>query len=64
MIAPKGTAVLRLIRRYADCRKGAAAVEYVVIATAMFGALIPAFLYVASGMGTKFSGITSYFSFW
>jgi len=38
------------------------AVEYVLIAAAMFGAIIPAFLYVASGISVKFSSINSYFS--
>lgn len=55
---------LQLVRRYINCRRGTVAVEYVVIASAMFTALIPAFLYVASGMGTKLSSITSFFSIW
>ena len=44
------------------CERGAVAVEYVVIAAAMFLALIPSFLYVASGMTTKFSSIGGYFA--
>ena len=44
------------------CEQGAVAVEYVVIAAAMFLALIPSFLYVASGMTTKFSSIGGYFA--
>lgn len=44
-----------------DCERGAVAVEYVVIAAAMFLALIPSFLYVASGMTTKFSSIGGFF---
>lgn len=64
MIILRARRALQLVRHYACCRSGAVAVEYVVIASAMFGALIPAFLYVASGMGTKFTSITSYFSIW
>ena len=41
---------------------GAVAVEYGIIAMAMFAAIIPAFIYVASGIQTKFSEIGSYFS--
>ena len=44
------------------CERGTVAVEYVVIAAAMFLALIPSFLYVASGMSTKFSSIGGYFA--
>ncbi len=52
----------RLAVGFLGCESGAVAVEYVVIAAAMFLALIPSFLYVASGMATKFSGIEGYFS--
>ncbi len=44
------------------CERGAVAIEYVVIAAAMFLALIPSFLYVASGMTTKFSSVSGYFN--
>jgi Flp pilus assembly pilin Flp len=47
---------------FAASEDGAVAVEYVLIAAAMFTAIIPAFLYVASGIGIKFSSITGYFS--
>ena len=45
-----------------DCERGAVAIEYVLIATAMFLALIPSIYYVSSGMSQKFSSIGGYFS--
>ncbi len=47
--------------RFFKCESGTVAVEYVVMAAAMFLALIPSFLYVASGIGVKFSTISDYF---
>lgn len=41
---------------------GATAVEYGVIAMAMFLAIIPAFLYVSTGISVKFQGIVDYFA--
>lgn len=41
---------------------GAAAVEYGIVAMAMFMAIIPAFLYVSTGIQLKFQTITSYFA--
>ena len=40
---------------------GAVAVEYGIIVTAMFAAIVPGFLYVASGIQVKFSDIGGYF---
>ena len=37
-------------------------IEYVLIATAMFLALVPSIYYVSSGMSQKFSSIGGYFS--
>lgn len=48
-------------RAFAVNEDGAVAVEYGIIAMAMFAALIPAFLYVASGIQMKFSAIGGYF---
>jgi Flp pilus assembly pilin Flp len=42
--------------------KGAAAVEYGVIVMAMFLAIIPAFLYVSTGISLKFKNLTDYFA--
>lgn len=47
--------------QFLKCESGTVAVEYVVMAAAMFLALIPSFLYVASGIGIKFSTISDYF---
>ncbi len=58
MTQPQWKSVLACLR---DDR-GAVAVEYGIIAMAMFAAIIPAFLYVASGVQTKFSEIGSYFT--
>jgi Flp pilus assembly pilin Flp len=55
------TVFARTLTRFRASEDGAMAVEYVLIAAAMFSAIIPAFLYVASGMGIKFSSITGYF---
>ena len=41
---------------------GAAAVEYGIVAMAMFLAIIPAFLYVSTGIQLKFQAITDYFA--
>jgi Flp pilus assembly pilin Flp len=51
-----------LIRAFWACESGAAAVEYGVIATAMFLALIPAFIYVAAAMEIKYTSVTSFFN--
>lgn len=51
------------VATWMKCQSGAAAVEYSIIAFAMFGAIIPAFFYVSSAMGIKFSDITAYFDF-
>jgi Flp pilus assembly pilin Flp len=51
----------KLVEAWTRCRSGGTAVEYSLIAFAMFGALIPAFLYVASGMSVKFAAVTDYF---
>jgi Flp pilus assembly pilin Flp len=42
-------------------QRGTVAVEYGIIAMAMFAAIIPGFLYVASGIQLKFEDIGSYF---
>ena len=54
--------ITAIAKNLLSCESGTVAVEYVVIAAAMFLALIPSFLYVASGMTTKFSSISGYFS--
>jgi Flp pilus assembly pilin Flp len=53
--------IIRVTGAYLRCENGAVAVEYVLIASAMFVALIPSFLYVASGMLLKFSSVQGYF---
>ena len=50
-----------LVDRLMRCERGAVAVEYGIIVTAMFAAIIPGFLYVASGIQVKFSDIGGYF---
>jgi Flp pilus assembly pilin Flp len=40
---------------------GAAAVEYGVIVMALFMAIIPAFVYVSTGIAVKLQSITGYF---
>ena len=51
-----------VVQRFRDCQSGATAVEYGIIAMAMFLALIPAFIYVAAAMEIKFTGVTSFFN--
>jgi Flp pilus assembly pilin Flp len=55
------TQAKRVIAQFLRCESGSVAVEYVIMAAAMFLALIPSFLYVASGIGIKFSTISDYF---
>lgn len=45
------------------CRNtaGTVAVEYAIIASAMFLALIPGFIYVSSGIRAKFEFLIDYF---
>lgn len=50
------------LKRCLKSQSGATAVEYSLIAFAMFGAIIPAFLYVASALGVKPSAVTDYFN--
>lgn len=52
---------MRKIRRFFQCENGAVAVEYGVIVTAMFLALIPGFLYVSSALGIKLTLIKDFF---
>lgn len=58
----KSNGFSRLTSAFRACENGAVAIEYVIIAAAMFLALIPSFLYVASGMTTKFSSVGGYFA--
>jgi Flp pilus assembly pilin Flp len=51
-----------VVKSFLYCQQGAVAVEYVIIAAAMFLALIPSFLYVADGMTGKFSDVETYFN--
>jgi Flp pilus assembly pilin Flp len=51
-----------IVSRFLRHESGSAAVEYAVVAMAMFMAIIPAFVYVSSGIGLKFQSIVSYFS--
>lgn len=50
-----------LVTRFLRCEDGSAAVEYGVIIMAMFAAIIPAFIYVSTGMGAKFDELSNYF---
>ena len=50
-----------VVKTFLRNTSGAAAVEYGVIIMAMFGAIIPAFLYVSTGITVKFQSITNYF---
>lgn len=54
--------VAKMVKALIRCQSGAAAVEYSVIAFAMFGAIIPAFIYVSSSLGMKLTNIISYFN--
>ena len=54
---------VRHIRQFLQCESGTVAVEYVVIAAAMFLALIPGFLYVSSALGVRLSLIIDFFGF-
>jgi Flp pilus assembly pilin Flp len=49
------------IGQFLRCESGTVAVEYGVIVTAMFLALVPGFLYVSSAMGIKLSFIKDFF---
>jgi Flp pilus assembly pilin Flp len=51
----------RTIRQFFRCESGTVAVEYGVIVTAMFLALIPGFLYVSSALGLKLTFIKDFF---
>lgn len=53
--------LVRCAKTLLHCDRGAVAVEYGIIVTAMFAAIIPGFLYVASGIQVKFSDIGGYF---
>ena len=53
--------LVRRAKTLLSCDRGAVAVEYGIIVTAMFAAIIPGFLYVASGIQVKFSDIGGYF---
>lgn len=50
-----------LVSKWFRDANGSTAVEYGIITTAMFLAIIPAFLYVATGIQVKFVSLTSYF---
>ncbi len=54
--------MMDVVRRFRECESGAVAVEYSVIAVAMFLALVPAFIYVAAAMEVKFTSVTSFFN--
>ena len=58
----KSNGISRLANAFRASESGAVAIEYVIIAAAMFLALIPSFLYVASGMTTKFFSVGGYFA--
>ncbi|MCB1380465.1 MAG: hypothetical protein KDK89_19165 [Alphaproteobacteria bacterium] len=47
-----------------NCQKGTVAVEYTVITSAMFLAIIPGFYYVSSSVGLKFDTLAHYFNLW
>ena len=59
-MTPK-TPLIEKVKNYLNCQSGAAAVEYGVIAMAMFLAIIPAFLYVSTGILVKLQSIAEYF---
>lgn len=52
---------MRKLKEFASNIDGAVAVEYGIIATAMFLAIIPAFLYVSTGITLRLQSISSYF---
>ncbi len=54
--------VLRVVSKFFRDVEGATAVEYGIIATAMFLAIIPAFIYVSTGIMIKFQSLTDYFT--
>jgi Flp pilus assembly pilin Flp len=58
----KSRDVLRVVSEFFRDVEGATAVEYGIIATAMFLAIIPAFLYVSTGIMIKFQSLTDFFN--
>ena len=56
----KNQSELRL-KAFLKNTRGTVAVEYGVIITAMFLAIIPRFLYVSTGIRIKFEALASYF---
>jgi Flp pilus assembly pilin Flp len=57
---PKKPEFLQLVSKFFRNTKGTVAVEYGIIITAMFLAIIPGFLYVSSGISVKFRDIAAY----
>lgn len=53
--------VAGVVSKFLRDANGATAVEYCIIATAMFLAIIPAFLYVSTGIMVKFQSLSDYF---
>lgn len=53
--------VAGVVSKFLRDANGATAVEYGIIATAMFLAIIPAFIYVSTGIMIKFQSLTAYF---
>ena len=51
-----------LVKEYLSSDSGASAVEYSIIAMAMFLAIIPAFLFVSTGISLKLDAIGDYFA--
>ena len=50
-----------VVSKFLRDANGATAVEYGIIATAMFLAIIPAFIYVSTGIMIKFQSLSDYF---
>ena len=50
------------VKKLLRCESGSTAVEYGIIVTAMFLAIIPAFIYVSTGIMMKFQVIGDYFA--
>ena len=55
------TSLLRRLRAFIRDRRGATAIEYALIAAAIFLAIVPPMTVVATNMGSTYQRILSYF---
>ena len=57
---PKLHEISGVVSKFFRDARGTVAVEYGIIATAMFLAIIPAFIYVSTGIMVKFQSIADF----